>query len=71
MVTKAQKVWASVDSRFESLESRISELQAENQKLRNLLSDIDKATIWESGGTVPDRSMQGRVDAALEVKGKN
>ena len=45
---------------------RIEELEAENARLRELIRDIDKATIWESGGTVPDRSMQGRVDAALE-----
>ena len=45
---------------------RIEELEADNARLRDLLHDIDKATIWESGGTVPDRSMQGRVDAALD-----
>ena len=49
---------------------RIEELEAENERLRDLLQDIDKATIWESGGTVPDRSMQDRVDAALDVMGK-
>ena len=49
---------------------RIEELEADNARLRDLLHDIDKATIWESGGTVPDRSMQGRVDAALDVMGK-
>ena len=48
----------------------IEELEADNARLRDLLHDIDKATIWESGGTVPDRSMQGRVDAALDVMGK-
>ena len=52
------------------LARRIEELEADNARLRDLLHDIDKATIWESGGTVPDRSMQGRVDAALDVMGK-
>ena len=49
---------------------RIEELTADNARLRDLLRDIDKATIWESGGTVPDRSMQDRIDAALDVMGK-
>ena len=50
---------------------RIGELEADNADLRKLLSDIDAVTIWEAGGTVPDRSMQDRIDAALEVKGKD
>ena len=49
---------------------RIEELEAENTDLRKLLSDIDAVTIWEAGGTVPDRSMQDRIDAALDVMGK-
>ena len=49
---------------------RIEELEADNARLRDLLSDIDAVTIWEAGGTVPDRSMQDRIDAALDVMGK-
>jgi hypothetical protein len=55
---------------IQKLEAHIEELEADNARLRDLLSDIDAVTIWESGGTVPDRSMQGRVDAALDVMGK-
>jgi hypothetical protein len=55
---------------IQKLEAHIEELEADNARLRDLLHDIDKATIWESGGTVPDRSMQDRIDAALDVMGK-
>ena len=58
------------DDQHIRLARRIEELEADNTRLRDLIHDIDKATIWESGGTVPDRSMQGRVDAALDVMGK-
>jgi hypothetical protein len=55
---------------IQKLEAHIEELEADNARLRDLLSDIDAVTIWEAGGTVPDRSMQDRIDAALDVMGK-
>ena len=61
---------SSFDDQHIRLARRIEELEADNARLRDLIRDIDKATIWESGGTVPDRSMQGRIDAALDVMGK-
>jgi hypothetical protein len=44
---------------IQKLEAHIEELEADNARLRDLLSDIDAVTIWESGGTVPDQINAG------------
>tara|TARA_R110002110_G_scaffold294324_2_gene508301 strand:- start:997 stop:1242 length:246 start_codon:yes stop_codon:yes gene_type:complete len=54
-----------------AIADRIEGLEADNASLRDLIHDIDKVTIWESGHTPPDTYMQQRIEAALELQESN